>query len=169
AVMKLTPQKVEEISGEFSQCWPVNYNSPAQTVVAMNKSNLESFCAQVKSQKGRAVPLSVSGAFHSPYMEEASEKLFEYMDNLSFSAPKIPVFANYNALPYSGNFKSLLKMQVMNPVKWQTTIENLINEGVDTFIEVGVGKTLMGLIKKINPDVKVFKVENTEDLSSLDI
>ena len=169
AVMKLTPERIEEIASEFDECWPVNYNSPAQTVVAMNKDNLEAFCEKIKSEKGRAVPLAVSGAFHSPYMAKAAEGLGEYLADMTLNEPTIPLYANYTAEEYSGDYKSLITNQCKNPVKWQKTVENLIANGVDTFIEVGVGKTLTGLIKKIDRNVTAIKVENKEDLDALNV
>ena len=169
AVMKLTPEKVEEIAGTIDECWPVNYNSPAQTVVAVNKDNADVLCDKVKEEKGRAKHLPVSGAFHSPYMADAAKGLADYLENVELNEVKIPLYANYTALPYEGDYKDLITKQCMNPVKWQKTVENLIAQGVDTFIEVGVGKTLTGLIKKINSEVKVMKVENKEDLESLEV
>ncbi len=167
AVMKLTPQKVEEICSGFNKAYPVNYNSPAQTVVAAAEEEIDALCAKVKEEKGKAIKLAVSGAFHSPFMKEASEKLAEYMQSVTFSEPEIPVYANYTAQPYEGDYKALAAAQVQNPVRWQTTIENLINEGADRFIEVGAGKTLTGLIKKINPDVTTINVEDKEGLDAL--
>ena len=148
---------------------PVNYNSPAQTVVAMNKDNLDAFCEKIKSEKGRAVPLAVSGAFHSPYMAKAAVGLGEYLADMTLNEPTIPLYANYTAEEYSGDYKSLITNQCKNPVKWQKTVENLIANGVDTFIEVGVGKTLTGLIKKIDRNVTAIKVENKEDLDALNV
>ena len=168
-LMKLTPERIEEIASEFDECWPVNYNSPAQTVVAMNKDNLEAFCEKIKSEKGRAVPLAVSGAFHSPYMAKAAVGLGEYLADMTLNEPTIPLYANYTAEEYSGDYKSLITNQCKNPVKWQKTVENLIANGVDTFIEVGVGKTLTGLIKKIDRNVTAIKVENKEDLDALNV
>lgn len=167
AVMKLTVPEVEKVCGEFNECWPVNYNSPAQTVVAMNKGIQEDFCNRIMELKGRALPLAVSGAFHSPYMEAAARGLEEYLEDAVLNQPEIPLYANYTAQPYKGDFKKLITNQCKNPVKWQETVENLISQGVDVFIEVGVGKTLTGLIKKINKSVTAVKVENTEDLESL--
>lgn len=167
AVLKLPPQKVEEICAQFKETWPVNYNSPAQTVVATNADNVENFTAAVKAEKGRAMPLAVSGAFHSPYMESAAQGLSAYLADVPMQEPKIPVYANYTAKPYAGDYKALLTAQVKNPVQWQKTIERLIAQGADTFIEVGVGKTLTGLIGKINKDVKVYAVDNQESLEQL--
>lgn len=168
-VMKITPEKIEEVCSEFEKTYPVNYNSPAQTVVATTSENVKAFCEAIKQVGGRAKALPVSGAFHSPFMSDAAKGLAEYMQNVDFAQPEIQIYSNYTAQPYSGDFKELVKAQVENPVKWQTIVENMIADGVDTFIEVGVGQTLTGLIKRINPDVKAFKVETPADIDALDI
>lgn len=167
AVLKLTPQKVEEICSGFEKAYPVNYNSPAQTVVAASEEEIDALCDKVKSQKGKAVRLAVSGAFHSPFMNDAADALAEYLKDVELKDPTVPVYANYTAEPYSGDYKALIAAQVKNPVKWQTTIENMVKEGADRFIEVGVGKTLTGLIKKINADVTAVNIENKEGLDTL--
>lgn len=169
AVMKITPQQVEEICSQFDKTYPVNYNSPAQTVVATTSENADSFCEAVKNAGGRAKLLAVSGAFHSPFMAEAAEGLAEYMNGIEFSDPEITIYSDYTAQPYEGDYKALVKAQVESPVKWQTIVENMINDGVDTFIEVGVGKTLTGLVKRINADVKAFKVETPSDIDALEL
>lgn len=164
AVMKLTPEKVEQLCGKFKNAWPVNYNSPAQTVAAMDEALVEDFTAAVREQRGKAVRLAVSGAFHSPFMESASAGLDAYLKNVELSQPQIPVYSNVTAQPYSGDFKKLIVNQAKSPVQWQKTVENLINEGADTFIEVGPGKTLMGLIKKIDANVSAYHVEDKATL-----
>ena len=169
AVMKITPQQVEEICEKFDKTYPVNYNSPAQTVVATTSEKAEKFCQAVKDAGGRAKLLAVSGAFHSPFMADAALNLEKYMEDIEFAEPEIEIYSDYTARPYSGDFKKLVKAQVENPVKWQTIIENMINDGVDTFIEAGVGKTLTGLIKRIDPGVKAFKVENPDDINALEL
>ena len=169
AVMKLTPEQVEEICAQFDKTYPVNYNSPAQTVVATTEENADAVIEAVSNAKGRAKKLAVSGAFHSPFMSEAADGLYEYLSDKTVNDPCVPVYSNFTAQPYVGDYKTLIKAQVENPVKWQTTVENLIAQGVDTFIEIGVGKTLTGLIKRINGDVKAFKVENKEDLENLEV
>ncbi len=167
AVLKLTVDQVEEICGKYNNAWPVNYNCPGQTVVAASEDEIDALCEDVREAKGKAVRLAVSGAFHSPFMESASKGLAKYLEGITFNEPAIPVYANLTARPYSGDFRELLSKQVMNPVKWQKTIENLIAEGADTFIEVGAGKTLVGLIKKTNKDVTAFNVENKEGLEQV--
>ncbi len=168
AVMKLSSEEIEKICWEFEDTYPVNYNSPAQTVVATKEDNVDKLIEAFSNVKGRAKRLAVSGAFHSPFMSEAAEGLMEYMSDVDFNAPEIPVYSNYTAKPYEGDFKALVKAQVENPVRWQTIVENMAEDGVDTIIEVGVGKTLTGLVKRINGDIKAVKVENLSDLEALD-
>lgn len=169
AVMKISPEQVEEICSKFDKTYPVNYNSPAQTVVATTSENADAFCEAVKEAGGRAKLLAVSGAFHSPFMADAAKGLEEYMKDIEFSQPQTVIYSDVTAQPYDGDFKALVKAQVESPVKWQTIVENMIADGVDTFIEVGVGKTLTGLVKRINGDVKAFKVETPADIEALEL
>lgn len=169
AVMKITPQQVEQVCEQFEKTYPVNYNSPAQTVVATTSENADAFCEAVKSAGGRAKLLAVSGAFHSPFMAQAAQGLADYMKDVEFSAPETVIYSDVTAKPYEGDFKALVKAQVESPVRWQTIVENMIADGVDTFIEVGVGKTLQGLVKRINGDVKAFKVETPADIEALEL
>lgn len=169
AVMKIPPEKVEEICEKFDKTYPVNYNSPAQTVVATTSENADAFCEAVKEAGGRAKLLAVSGAFHSPFMAAAAEGLAEYMQGVEFKQPQIEIYSDVTAKPYEGDFKALVKAQVESPVRWQSIVENMIESGVDTFIEVGVGKTLTGLIKRINADVKAFKIETPTDIEALEL
>ena len=166
AIMKLTPEKVEEICLGFEKTYPVNYNSPAQTVAATTSANADALCEAVKKEGGRAKLLAVSGAFHSPFMSAAAEGLGEYMEHLDFSQPVIPLYSNVTAKRYEGDLKALVKAQVKSPVRWQTEVESMINDGADIFIEVGVGKTLTGLIKRINPDVTALKIEIPADIEA---
>ena len=167
AVMKLPADEIEKICSQFEDTYPVNYNSPAQTVVATKEENVDALIEAFSNAKGRAKRLAVSGAFHSPFMAEAAEGLMEYMEKVEFNEPSIPLYSNYTAKPYEGDYKALVKAQVENPVKWQTIVENMVSDGVDTFIEVGVGKTLTGLVKRIDGNVKAIKVENVADLEQL--
>jgi len=167
AVMKISPEQVEEICSQFEKAYPVNYNSPAQTVVAASQEEIDDLCDKVKAVKGKAVKLAVSGAFHSPFMNTAADGLGEYLKDVDLKEPTIPIYANATAEPYKDDYKMLVSAQVNHPVKWQKSVENMISNGVDTFIEVGVGKTLTGLIKKINADVKAVNIENKEGLDTL--
>ena len=169
AVMKLSPEKVEDICSGFDKTYPVKYKSPAQTVVATTEENAEAFCEAVKEAGGKAKLLAVSGAFHSPFMADAAKGLAEYMENVAFSEPQTVIYSDFTAQPYEGDYKELVRAQVENPVRWQTIIENMTAQGVDTFVEVGVGKTLTGLIKRINAEVKAFKVETPADIDALEL
>ncbi len=166
AVMKLSPQQVETLCGPIENAWPVNYNSPKQTVVAASADTIDQVVEAASAQRGRAVKLAVSGAFHSPLMHSAADGLREYLASVSLREERLPVYANLTAEPYGEDKKETMAAQCENPVQWQKTIENMIANGVDTFIEVGVGKTLVGLIKKINPEVTVYQIENKEGLDA---
>lgn len=163
AVLKLSNEAVEELCAQHPGVYPVNYNCPGQLVVAGLKPELEGFSEAVAKSGGRTVTLNVSGGFHSPFMQEAAEALGEVLDAIELNAPRIPLYANYTAQPY-GNARELLEKQVCNPVRWQQTIEHMKADGVDTFIEVGAGKTLCGLIKKIDRSLRIYHVENAETL-----
>ena len=167
AVLKLSAEQVEELTEEFDNLYAVNFNSPGQTVVSGLKNEMADFEAKVKEAGGRIIPLAVSAAFHSPFMDEASEKFAFELTSYEITTPKIPVYANLTALPYEGDVKEGLKLQMKSPVRWQTTIENMISDGFTDFIEVGAGKTLCGLIKKISKEVNVYSVQDAETLSAV--
>lgn len=166
AVLKLTNEKVEELCGKFTKVWPVNYNCPGQLVVAGESGQLKEFQELVKAEGGRAAPLAVSGGFHSPFMESAASELEDALANIELGRPRLPVYANFTAKPYSDNAKELLVSQVKSPVRWQETVEALAAQGVDTFLECGPGKTLCGLIKKTVKTARVFQVQDAETLNA---
>ncbi len=166
AVLKLKNEQVEELCAGFEKVWPVNYNCPGQLVCAGEKSQIEAFCGKVAEAGGKAVPLAVSGGFHSPFMESASQTLREVLEPMELSEARVPVYANYTAQPYDGSAKELLTQQVKNPVRWQETVERLVELGVDTFIECGPGKTLCGLIRKTAKGVKTLNVQDGETLQA---
>ncbi len=166
AVIKLEASQVEELCSKYEHVYPVNYNCPGQISVAGLKSELSEFSSDVKTAGGRAIPIRVKGIFHSPFMAEAAEKFGNALEGFDVSAPAIPLYSDYTADIYNNDYKMLLSKQICNPVKWQTIIENMIDKGVDTFIEIGPGKTLCGLISKINKEVRTFNVEDSESLSN---
>ncbi len=166
ACVKLPNETVEALAAKYNEIYPVNYNCPGQLVVAGDKEELAAFSADIKAEGGRAIPLAVSGAFHSPFMAGAAERLYSDMGQFMFGDPVVPVYSNYTARPYDAPPAELLREQIQNPVRWQSIVENMIADGVDTFIEVGPGKTLSGLIAKINPSVRVLNVENKDTLEA---
>lgn len=169
AVLKLSNEKVEELAAKYDNVYPVNYNCPGQLVVAGEKSQLEAFCEDVAAEKGRAKMLNVSGGFHSPFMSDASDGLREELKGYELKLPEIKTYSNFTAEPYSSDddIAELLVNQVKNPVKWQQIVEAMISDGIDTFIECGAGKTLTGLIKKINKDVKLYNVQDADSLKAV--
>lgn len=164
AVMKTDSKTVENVCARFKNVFPVNYNSPVQTVVSGDKNEIEEFKKAMSEIPCRIVDLPVSGAFHSPYMQSASDGFAKELDAFCISKPQIDVYANLTSLPYGSDVKEYMSKQIINPVRWQATVENMINDGYTTFIEVGAGKTLSGLIKKISSDVKVLNVQDEESL-----
>ncbi len=167
AVLKLDNDKVEDLCRMHQGVFPVNYNCPGQLVVAGLKSSLGGFLEDVAANGGKAVPLKVSGGFHSPFMESASIRLGEVLEGMPVQAPSVPVYANYTAEPYTKeDARRLLMKQVSNPVRWQQTVEKLLEDGVDTFVEVGAGKTLCGLIKRMSRTVKIYNVEDAASLAA---
>lgn len=167
AVLKLSNEKVEEICGHFKRVYPVNYNCPGQVSVAGDKQEMENFCKEIVEAGGRAVPLAVSGAFHSPFMAEAGEKLKKTVASVKVNAPAVPVYSDYTASLYGTDVnlirENIIK-QVSNPVLWQKILEKMHDDGVDTFIEVGPGKVLSGLVRKTLSDVKIFHVEDADTM-----
>lgn len=164
AVLKLDKDTVVNAAAEFEKLYAVNFNCPGQIVVSGLKSSIDKFAAHIKTLGGRCIPLAVSAAFHSPFMDAASDKLGAEMEGFSFSAPTIPVYTNLTAQPCKENISENLKMQMKSPVRWQETIENMIADGFTDFVEVGAGKTLCGLIKKISGEVEVYSAEDAETL-----
>ena len=158
AVVKLTPGQVQEVCGKFSDIYPVNFNCPGQITVAGLSSQMADFSAEVKAAGGRAIPLKVKGAFHSPFMKAAAESFAEELKNADVRERNITLYSNLTAEVYTSDVIGLLSMQICNPVQWEKIIRNMISDGVDTFIEIGPGKTLTNMIKKIDTEVKAVNV-----------
>lgn len=167
AVVKLPTEQVEELAKPYDKVYPVNYNSPMQLVCSGDKEQLEALAKDVKAVKGRGLMLAVSGAFHSPYMTKAVEPFGKELEQFDVKAPEIPVYANYTASPYEGDPKETMLKQIDHPVQWTKLIQNMANDGFDTFIETGVGNTLQKLISQILPDAKVYRVEDMETLNAV--
>lgn len=164
AVLKLDSKTVSDLASEFDGLYAVNYNCPGQVVVSGLKSRMPQFCEKAAQAGGRCVPLAVSAAFHSPFMNKAADGFSEELKKYDIKAPDIPVYSNLTAQPYEESVADVLGNQMKSPVRWQETIENMIKDGYTDFIEVGAGKTLSGLIKKISKEVRVFSVEDKDSL-----
>lgn len=167
AVLKLTPEKVEEVCAGFENVYPVNYNCPGQISVSGDAAEMKAFRGAVKEAGGRAIPLKVSGAFHSPFMKEAGDAFAEEIEKFDFGKPGCALYSNCTGEEYGDDVKRSLSDQMCSPVRWEKIIRNMIDAGADTFIELGPGNTLAGFISKINSDVRVFSVEGKEDLETV--
>ena len=146
---------------------PANYNSPEQIVIAGEKPAVEEAVSLLNSAGAKkVVPLSVSAPSHCGLMTKASKRLFELLNSIEFYPPKIPVVNNADAmfLNKPEDIKESLVRQLNSPLLWENSIKIMVENGVDTFIEVGPKRVLSGLIKRIDKNVKVFNVEDTKSL-----
>ncbi|SDB21543.1 [acyl-carrier-protein] S-malonyltransferase [Ruminococcaceae bacterium FB2012] len=164
AVLKLPNEEVERICAGLDQAYPVNYNCEGQVTCAAAKETIPLLQAAVKDAGGRAVPLKVSGGFHSPFMKSAAEEFAVALRSSELEAPKIPLYSNFTAEPYGDNPTRLLSQQICSPVKWEKLVKNMIAAGCDTFVELGAGNTLVGLIGRIDKSVKTLCVTDKAGL-----
>ena len=164
AILRLDSAAVEELCAKVGDVYPVNYNCPGQIVVSGGTASVDALISAAAEKKGRGMKLPVSGAFHSPYMQKASEGLAEYAGNLPFSPARVPLYANRTAELYADPALEIAQ-QVKSPVLWERTIRRMAEDGVTTFIELGAGKTLSGLIAKILPDARTLRVSDAETLA----
>lgn len=167
AVLKLDDEAVENACKKFLEVYPVNYNSDGQLVVAGKKESLPEFKEEIASIGGRTIDLAVSGGFHSPFMDSASEGFSKVLESFDIKLPDIKVYANYDASLYTKNPKEVLPQQINNPVRWKNIIKDMSSNGFDTFIEVGPGKVLSGLVKKIVPGAKIYAADSAETVEAL--
>jgi len=170
AIVGLEPAKVEELCKEAStvgivQC--ANFNSPGQIVISGSIDGVRKAMELCKANGAKlAKELVVSGAFHSPLMQSAKEILLDALVSTPIYDARFPVYANVTAKPVTNKdeIKNSLHQQVTSPVRWEETINNMIADGFDEFYEIGPGKVLQGLVKRINPDVKLFGIDKYADL-----
>ena len=172
AVLGLDTAVIEKICEETEGCVTIaNYNCPGQIVITGEERAAQAAVEKLTAAGAkRCVKLNVSGPFHSPLLVGAGEKLATELEKVEIHDIAIPYIANVTAdyVTDKGQVKSLLEKQVSSSVRWQQTVERMIADGVDTFIEIGPGKTLSGFMRKINRDMKVINIEKVEDLAKLD-
>ncbi|WP_098747119.1 ACP S-malonyltransferase [Paenibacillus sp. EZ-K15] len=148
-----------------------NMNCPGQIVISGSAQGVAAAAERVKEAGGkRAIPLEVSGPFHSTLMKEAADRLAGKLEQAAFNTPSVPVVANVTArsVEDAAAIRGLLVEQVYSPVLWHDSVEWMIAQGVDTFVEIGPGSVLSGLIKKIDKSVKVINVNSLDSVSSLE-
>ncbi len=154
AVVKLTPAQVQEICNRYPDVYPVNFNCPGQITVSGLSSQMTDFFTDVKALGGRAIPLKVKGAFHSPFMQEAAAAFAEELMKADIRNRTVTLYSDMTAEPYTDDVAGLLSQQICSPVQWEKVIRNMIAVGIDTFIEIGPGRTLANMIRKIDAGVK---------------
>ena len=171
AVMKLSKEKVDTLLKEASKFGVVeaaNYNCPGQVVITGEVDAIRESVSIAKALGGLCIPLKVSGPFHSSLYEEASFKYYESIKDVEINEPKKVIYSNVLGKPYSKqhDIRDLLRKQIMSPVLFEDSINHMLDQGIDTFIELGPGKTLSGFVKKIDKKANVYNIEDLDTLKS---
>ena len=171
AVMKLSKEKVDTLLKEASKFGVVeaaNYNCPGQVVITGEVDAIRESVSIAKDLGGLCIPLKVSGPFHSSLYEEASFKYYESIKDVEINEPKKVMYSNVLGKPYSkqDDIRDLLRKQIMSPVLFEDSINHMLDQGIDTFIELGPGKTLSGFVKKIDKKANVYNIEDLDTLKS---
>lgn len=169
AVMKLSAEEVEVLCEETEgYVIPANYNCPGQIVVSGEAEAIDRLCETAKERKIRAMKLAVSAPFHCELMAPAAENLREPLNQTAFSTPSVPVYMNVDAQPETDadKIREKLVAQAKSPVRWEDTLRKMAKAGIDTFIELGPGKTLSSFVKKtFGDEIRFFNVTDTEMLN----
>lgn len=169
AVVKLNREKIDELlekASEFGVIEAANFNCPGQVVIAGENEAIKASIKIAKELKGMAIPLKVSGPFHSSLYEKASYKYYEELKKIEINPLEKTVYSNVKGTPYKDedDIKDLLRRQIMSSVLFEDSIRDMIYNGVNTFIEIGPGKTLGGFVKKIDRSVEVYNIEDMDSL-----
>lgn len=170
AILGLDEETIEQTIDGIEGATVANYNCPGQIVITGEAKAVETACEALKEAGAkRAVLLNVSGPFHSPMLRSAGDELAEELETVELDELKIPYVTNVTAEYISdiADTKDLLSRQVSMPVRWQQSVEHMINDGVDTFIEIGPGKTLAGFMRKIDRSVKVYNIAAWDDMEKV--
>ena len=167
AILGLDASIVEEICAECG-VGPANYNLPTQTVIGGTPATVERAMELAKSRGGKALPVKVSGAFHTSLMAPAAEQFARVVDDFTIREPQVPVVSNVTGRPLTdaGDVRRDLREQIMKPVRWQQTIDFLTSAGVTHFVEIGPGRILTNMLKRGAPDAAVRSIDSVEALSA---
>lgn len=170
AVLGMEAEKLETVIKELDGVTVANYNCPGQIVITGETSAVKDASEKLKEAGAKKVlRLNVSGPFHSPMLKEAGEHLRKEIDEMEFGELKIPYMTNVTAEYVTDirQTKTLLERQVSAPVRWQESMEQMIADGVDTFVEIGPGRTLHGFLKKMNKEVQVYNIGTWEEMEQV--
>ena len=172
AIIALDADKIAEVCDEIDGIVGIaNYNCPGQIAISGEKAAVEKACEKLKEAGAkRCIPLNVSGPFHSPMLKGAGEKLAKELEEVTIQDIQIPYVTNVTGdfVKNKDEVKDLLSAQVSSSVKWIQCVESMLADGVDTFIEIGPGKTLSSFVKKIKKDVTIINIDQYADLEKLD-
>ncbi len=163
--------KIINDNSERIKCFLANDNSKGQLILSGKHDELNKFAILLKEKKIKNIKLPVSAPFHCELMKEASIKMEKLINEQKFNYPKYKVVSNVTASKYQNTqeIKDLLIKQIESPVRWRESIDYMINNGTSTFVEIGPGKVLSGLIKRINKDVKVLNIDTLEDIQGINL
>ena len=167
AVLGLDSAVIEDVTDTIEGVSIANYNCPGQIVITGKKEAVEQAAEKLKEAGAkRVLTLNVSGPFHSRMLEKAGKELAKVLENVEILPLKIPYVTNVTAqyVEDSLQTKELLAKQISSSVRWQQSVENMIAQGVDTFVEIGPGKTLAGFMRKIDKNVKVYNIQTVADI-----
>jgi [acyl-carrier-protein] S-malonyltransferase len=175
AVISLDGNVIDEVCAKITAdtgkvVSAANYNCPGQIVISGYTESVNDAVEPLKEAGAKMVSiLNVSGPFHSPMLKGAGDKLGEELKNVEFSDPVVPYInnADVKTITNKDEIKDSLERQVYSPVRWQQTMEKMLEEGVDTFYEIGPGKTLAGFMKRIDRSKKVISISTVEELNAL--
>jgi [acyl-carrier-protein] S-malonyltransferase len=170
AILGMADEAVEALCRRFANVWPANYNCPGQVVVSGEEREVESLCAAAAlSGARRAVTLKVSGAFHSPLVERAADRLRPALEKIRFNETTTPIMSTVTArIEPAQRLSAVLVEQLTAPVRFTQATKGLIHQGVRTFVEVGPGTVLSGLVKRIDKNVRTVSVNSLESLNRLE-
>ena len=166
AVLGLSGEIVEKTVASMEGVSVANYNCPGQIVITGWNDAVEKAAERLKAAGAkRILPLKVSGPFHSPLLKEAGKELGKVLENVTLHPLQIPYVTNVTAeyVEDSAETKAFLEEQIASSVRWQQSVENMISQGVDTFVEIGPGRSLDGFMRKIYRNVKVYNIQTVED------
>ena len=159
------------IKNKHTNCFIANDNSPQQIVISGLKKNLDLFSNDLNKSKIKNLKLNVSAPFHCNLMKSATENMKEEINNLNFKKLEIPIISNYSANPsvIEDDIKKLLVLQIEGRVRWLESVEFMIKEGTKNFIEIGPGKVLSGLVKRINKNINMISINTEDDIKKIDL
>ena len=161
----------EIIDNNNHKCFIANDNSPQQVVISGLKNNIDLFSEELNKFKIKNIKLNVSAPFHCNLMKQATENMKDKILNLNLSGIKTPIISNFNAKPtmVASDIKKLLISQIEGRVRWLESVEFMINKGTENFIEIGPGKVLSGLVKRINKNIKTYSINNEKDIKEINL